>query len=170
MMVFLRLVMHSAWTLCQDTDNKTLSPFYWDQKEFFMLIRITALLLASQFLVAPLSAQENPIEKEVKASLQDLKKPFVMLVTIKIKDATAEKFEAAFAKCRTATRKEKGNEAYSAVRSTKVKNEYVLYERWENFAALQAHLKTPHFVALMTEVSDMFDGAPDVKVFLPTRE
>ena len=137
-----------------------------------MLIRTTPLLLAALFLVMPAYAQEkeNPIEKEVKASLKDLKKPFVMLVTVKIKDGTAEKFEAAFAKARTATRKEKGNKAYSLVRSTKVKNEYVVYERWENFAALQAHMKTPHLTALLTEVGDMFDGHPDVKVFVPTRE
>ena len=137
-----------------------------------MLIRTTPLLLSALFLVMPAYAQEkeNPIEKEVKASLKDLKKPFVMLVTVKIKDGTAEKFEAAFAKARTATRKEKGNKAYSLVRSTKVKNEYVVYERWDNFAALQAHMKTPHLTALLTEVGDMFDGHPDVKVFVPTRE
>jgi quinol monooxygenase YgiN len=137
-----------------------------------MLIRCLPLILAALVLVVPISAQEkeNPIEKEVKASLKDLKKPFVMLVTIKIKDGTAEKFEAAFDKARTETRKEKGNKAYSLVRSTKVKNEYVVYERWEKFAALQTHMKTPHFVALLAEVGDMFDGHPDVKVFIPTRE
>ena len=136
------------------------------------LLRTAPVLCAALFLVSPALAQdkENPIEKEVKASLKDLKKPFVMLVTVKIKDGTAEKFEAAFAKCRTATRKEKGNKAYSLVRSTKAKNEYVVYERWENFAALQTHMKTPHFVALLADVGEMFDGHPEVKVFLPTRE
>jgi quinol monooxygenase YgiN len=137
-----------------------------------MLIRITPLLFAALVLVFPVSAQEkeNPIEKEVKASLKDLKKPFVMLITAKIKDGNAEKFEAAFDKSRTATRKEKGNKAYSLVRSTKVKNEYVVYERWENFAALQAHMKTPHLAALLTEIGEMLDGHPEVKVFIPTRE
>src|SRR6266849_5915215 len=77
-----------------------------EPKGVFMLIRI-APLFTVLFLVAPVVAQEkeNPIEKEVKASLTDLKKPFVMLVTLKIKDGTAEKFEAAFAKARTETRK-----------------------------------------------------------------
>ena len=48
-------------------------------------------------------------------------------VTVKIKDDAAAKFEAAFAKARTATRKEKGNKAYNLNRSTKVANEYVVY-------------------------------------------
>jgi quinol monooxygenase YgiN len=136
------------------------------------LIRSVPFLVVALLLVPPAPAQEkeNPIEKEVKASLKDLTKPFVLYVRIKIKDDTAVKFEAAFAKARTATRKEKGNKAYSLTRSTKVPNEYVVYERWENFAALQTHMKTPHFTALLTEIGDMLDGAPDVKVFLPTRD
>jgi quinol monooxygenase YgiN len=136
------------------------------------LTRATSLLVVALFVAAPACAQEkeNPIEKEVKASLKDPAKPFVMFVHIKIKDGTAAKFEAAFAKARTATRKEKGNKAYSLNRSTKAANEYVVYERWENFAALQAHMKTPHISAVLTEVGAMLDGAPEVKVFLPTRE
>ena len=136
------------------------------------LIRATSPLFLALCLVTTGSAQEkeNPIEKAVKASLKDPTKPFVMLVNLEIKDGTATKLEAAFAKARAATRKEKGNKAYSLNRSTKAPNEYVVYERWENFAALQAHLKTPHFAALLTEVSDMLDGAPEVKVFIPTRE
>jgi quinol monooxygenase YgiN len=136
------------------------------------LIRSLPFLVVALLLVSPAPAQEkeNPIEKEVKASLKDPTKPFALYVRIKIKDDTAVKFEAAFAKARTATRKEKGNKAYSLTRSAKEPNEYVVYERWENFEALRTHLKTPHFAALLTEVGDMVDGAPDVKVFLPTRE
>ena len=137
-----------------------------------LLIRFTPLLIVALLFAASASAQDkaNPIEAEVKANLKDPSKPFVMFFRVKIKDGTAEKFEAAFAKARTATRKEKGNKAYSLNRSTKTASEYVVYERWENFAALQAHMKTPHLVALIAEVHDMFDGAPEVKVFLPTRE
>lgn len=135
-------------------------------------IQNTRLLMAALFLAAPLAAQEkeNPIEKEVKANLKDPTKSFVMLVSLKVKDGTAAKFEAAFAKARTATRKEKGNKAYSLNRSTKVPGEYVVYERWENFAALQAHMQMPHFAVLLTEVGDMLDAAPEVKVFIPAGE
>ena len=136
------------------------------------LIRAMPLVIGVLFLAASAPAQEkeNPIEKEVKANLKDLAKPFVLLVRVKIKDGTAAKFESAFAKARTATRKEKGNKSYSLNRSAKLPNEYVVHERWENFAALQAHLKTPHFATLLTEIGDLLDGAPEVKVFLPTRE
>jgi quinol monooxygenase YgiN len=93
-----------------------------------------------------------------------------MFVHIKIKDGVADKFEAAFAKARTATRKEKGNKAYSLNRSTKAPREYVVYERWHDLAALEAHLKTPHITTLLSEIGDLFDGPPSVTVFVPIRE
>lgn len=134
--------------------------------------RLIAIPFVALAFTVALPAQEkdkpNPIEAAVKASLKDPSKPFVMYVHLKIKDGTAEKFEKAFAKARTATRKEKGNKAYSLTRSTKVPSEYIVYERWENFAALQEHLKAKHTTALLAEVGDMLDGPPDVKIFIPT--
>ena len=136
------------------------------------LFRTLPVLVVAFLVLAPARAQdkENPAEKEVKASLKDLSKPFILYVKIKIKDDTASKFEAAFAKARTATRKEKGNKAYSLTRSAKMPTEYIVYERWLNFEALQAHVKAPHFAALLTDVGDMLDGPPEFKVYLPTRE
>ena len=136
------------------------------------LVLAVMIPLLPLFLAASTHAQdkENPIVKEVKANLKEPGKPFVMFVHLKLKEGNAAKFEAAFAKARTATRKEKGNKAYSLNRSAKAPNEYVVYERWENLAALQSHIKTPHTEALLAEIGDMLDGAPEVKVFLPTRE
>ena len=110
----------------------------------------------------------NPIETEVKESLKDLTKPFVMIVSVKIKDGGAEKFEAAFAKGRAGSRKEKGNLAYEMSRSAKSPNEYIVYEKWKNFEALQSHFKEPHFTGMIAEVGDLLDGHPTVKVFIPT--
>lgn len=137
-----------------------------------MLMRIVPLLLTVLFLAssAPAQDKENPILTEVKANLKDPSKPFVMFVRIKIKDGTATKFEAAFEKARVATRKEKGNKAYNLNRSVKTPSEYVVYERWQDFKALQAHMKTAHITALLGEIGDMLDGAPEVKVFIPTKE
>lgn len=136
-----------------------------------MLFRITLLLLGVVLLALPASAQDkdkpNPIEAEVKANLKDLTKPFVMVVHVKIKDGGAQKFEAAFAKGRAGTRKEKGNVVYEMSRSAKTPSEYIVYERWTNFAALQAHMKAPHLTAMLAEIGELLDGAPQVKVFIP---
>lgn len=134
-------------------------------------VRLLPLLTVLLVFAGQTSAQDkdkpNPIETEVKESLKDLTKPFIMVVSLKIKEGTAAKFEAAFAKGRAGTRKEKGNLIYEMSRSTKNPTEYIVYERWTNFAALQAHLKAPHLTAMLAQVGDMLDGPPSVKVFLP---
>lgn len=128
-----------------------------------------SVALITAFSFAPNAlAQESPIETEVKASLKDLTKPFTLIVRLKLKDGNGPKFEEAFAKAAAETHKEKGNKTYEMSRSAKDANDYLVYERWQDFAALQAHLKAPHFAALLTEVTGMLDGAPEFKVFIPT--
>ncbi len=136
-----------------------------------LLIRIAPVLVVL-FLAAPVPAQDktNPIEAEVKANLKDLTKPFTMIVFVKIKDSGASKFEAAFSKGRAGTRKEKGNISYEMSRSTKNPAEYIVYERWTNFAALQKHMLEPHFTAMIGEIGEWLDGPPSVKVFTPAGE
>ena len=138
------------------------------------LLRADLVCVAAVFLVGAAPGQEkdkpNPIETEVKANLKDLSKPFTMIVTVRIKEGSAAQFEAAFAKGRAGTRKEKGNITYEMSRSTKTPAEYIVYERWTNFAALQAHLKAPHLTAMLAEVGDLLEGAPQVKVYIPAGE
>jgi autoinducer 2-degrading protein len=131
---------------------------------------ILLCLILALALVAPAPAQENPIEKAVKAALKDPSKPFTMMVHVKVKDGAGAKFEAAFAKAIIGTRKEKGNKAYDLNRSIKSPNEYIVYERWQDFAALQAHLKTPHIITLLSDISDLLDGPPEAKAFVPAGE
>jgi quinol monooxygenase YgiN len=125
--------------------------------------------LIAAFVFAPLAtAQEHPIEAEVKASLKDLTKPFTLVVRLKVKDGSGPKFEEAFAKAAAETLKEKGNKGYEMSRSAKDANEFLVYERWQNFASLQAHLKAPYFGELIMLVTGILDGAPEIKVFIPT--
>jgi quinol monooxygenase YgiN len=129
---------------------------------------LLALMVAC--VPAPGQEQEHPIATQVKTSLKDPTKPFTLFIQIKVKEGTSGKFEAAFAKAAKETRKEKGNKAYVLHRSAKEPTEYVIYERWLDLAALQAHLKAAYVTSLLAEVGEMLNGAPDVKVFLPTGE
>jgi quinol monooxygenase YgiN len=128
---------------------------------------LAAFLLVSASLPAQDKDKPHPIEAEVKSNLKDLTKPFIMIVHINVKEGNAAKFEAAFSKGRAGTRKEKGNLAYEMSRSTKNPIEYIVYERWTNFAALQTHLQAPHFKAMIGEIGELLDGPPSVKVFIP---
>lgn len=129
-----------------------------------------AFLATTAMSVAADDEKPNPIVAEVKANLKDVAKPFTMLVFIQVKEGSEEKFEAAFAKAIAGTRKEKGNLAYQLNRDVKKRGAYVVYERWNDLAALDAHMKTPHIAALRRETGDLRAGPSEVKVFVPAGE
>jgi quinol monooxygenase YgiN len=130
------------------------------------------LLLVASGLAGPTVAQEkeHPIVATVRASVKDASKPFTILVHLKVKEGAGEKFEAAFARALTETRKEKGMLAYDLNRSTKNPSEYVVYERWRDVAALQAHLKTTHIQGLFAAVGDLLSEPPQADVLVPAGE
>ena len=111
---------------------------------------------------------DDPILRSVKENLSDPTKPFTLLLRFKVKEGQGPKFEAAMAKAVKETRKEKGNLAYELSRSAKGSN-YIIYERWENVAALGAHLKTAHFKNAATEVAPLLEKDNEVDLFVPVR-
>jgi quinol monooxygenase YgiN len=114
--------------------------------------------------------KENPVITAVKSRLKNPDKPFTLIVRVQVKEGAGKQFEAAFAKAITATRKEKGNLAYELNRDTQDPSRYLVYERWKDLAALEAHLKTPHILALFEELPKVTDGAPESQVLLPAGE
>jgi (4S)-4-hydroxy-5-phosphonooxypentane-2,3-dione isomerase len=134
--------------------------------------RIVLAVAFSTIASVAVAADEkpSPIVAEVKANLKDASKPFTMLVFIQVKEGAEEKFEAAFAKAIAGTRKEKGNLAYQLNRDVKKRGAYIVYERWQNLAALAAHMKTDHIATLRSETGELRVGASEVKVFVPAGE
>lgn len=130
---------------------------------------VIAVLILSALVVPRASAQEqpNPIAVQVKASLKDSSKPFTMIVRLQAKEGAAAKFEAAFSKAIKPTRAEKGCLAYELNRDTKTPTTYLLYERWQDLASLEAHLKTAHITTLLKELGDLLASAPEVQVLIP---
>ena len=137
-------------------------------------IRVLAPAVALTALLFSVSAagqeKDDPIVGAVKPHLTDASKPFTMLVHIKVKDGSAEKFEAAFAKAVKGTRQEKGNLAYDLNRDAQEAGKYLVYERWRNLAGLEAHVKTPHITSLLAEVGDMLAAPPEIRVLTPAAE
>jgi quinol monooxygenase YgiN len=127
----------------------------------FLLVAV--LLSVAQ---AQEKSKDDPILRAAKESLSDTTKPFTLVVRFKVKEGQGAKFEAAMGKAVKETRKEKGNLAYELSRSAKGSN-YIIYERWENLAALEAHMKTAHFKNATAEVAPLLDGGIDVDLFVP---
>lgn len=133
-----------------------------------MSLLMTAALALSA--VVPVQEQEHPALTRVKASVKDPTKPFIMIITFKVKEGQGPKFEAAFAKAIAETRKEKGCRAYTLSCNGKNPTEYVLYEHWDNVDALAAHLKTDHLKQLGKDREGTTEGNAEVKVMVPVGE
>ena len=131
------------------------------------------LVTLAAVLAAPLlaTAQErHPIAAQVAAAVKDPARPFTLVISAKVKDGTADKFEAAFAKAQKETRKEKGCLTYDLNRDPRAAGRYLVYERWKDLAALEAHLTSDHIKALFGEIGPVFDGEPEVKILVPAGE
>jgi quinol monooxygenase YgiN len=126
------------------------------------MLTLTSLALCT--ILTPAAESDHPVVATVRATIQDASKPFVLVVHIKVKDGAGPKFERAFAEAAKTTRKESGNRVYDLSRSTKNPNEYLLYERWDNLAALAAHVQTPHFQKAVAAIGEIGDGPPDIRV------
>ncbi len=136
------------------------------------LVAATVVLALATLCFSPVAGQEkpNPIAAQVKASLKDPGKPFTMVVGLRTKEGAGEKVETAFAPAIKATRGEKGCLAYDLNRDTKAPEQYLVYERWQSLAALEAHLKSPHIATLLAALGDLLAAPPEVRVLLPAGE
>jgi quinol monooxygenase YgiN len=114
--------------------------------------------------------KENPVITFVKSRLKNPDKPFTLIVRVQVKEGAGKQFEAAFAKAIPASRKEKGNLAYDLNRDTQDPSRYLVYERWKDLAALEAHLQTPHLKALLAELPKVTVGALESQVLLAAGE
>jgi quinol monooxygenase YgiN len=101
-----------------------------------------------------------------KKDLSDVTKPFTLMIQFTVKEGQAKKFEAAMAETVKGTRKEKGNLAYELSRTTLGRG-YVIYERWENLAALEAHLKTAYYKTALDGVVPLLEKDTTVELLVP---
>jgi quinol monooxygenase YgiN len=133
-------------------------------------IMLAMLMLALVVSVASAQEKENPLLTQIRASLKDPNKPFTMMVMVRVKEGAEKQFEEAFAKAIRGTRQEKGNRAYDLNRDAKMPTAYVVYERWQDLAALEAHLRTPHITTLLAEIGDLLAAPPEGRAFIPAGE
>lgn len=128
-------------------------------------ITIIAALALTSAPQAP--EQDNPVVALVKSSVKDTSKPFTLTVRMKVKAGENQKFEEAFAKLAKESRKETGCRAYHMNRGTKEPNVYLVYERWANLAALEAHMRAAYFLEAVEKTGPMTDGPADLAILVP---
>ncbi len=129
------------------------------------LFALPVLALAGMFSAAP-GADDHPVVALVKSKVKDPAKPFALFVTIKAKSGKEKELEAAFAPCIAATKKEPGCLAYELNRDSDEPTIYVMFEKFKNVAALEAHLKLEHTTKLLKALPPLTDGEIKAKVYV----
>ncbi|MCW5747041.1 MAG: antibiotic biosynthesis monooxygenase [Alphaproteobacteria bacterium] len=87
-----------------------------------------------------------------------------VIATLTIKPGTNSDFEATMGKLAAAVRaNEPGNKLY-ALHKTEDANVYVMLERYDDQAALEAHRAAPHFKELGRKLGDYLAARPQVQV------
>ena len=137
---------------------------------FVALAAVAAVCLLARPAALAQDEDQHPILAQAKAALKDPAKPFTLAVRLKLQADSAGQFEKIFAKAAKLARAEKGCRAYELSRDAKGESRYLVYERWDNLAALEAHIKSPHFLELSDEVGPMLDGEPEIDVLVPAGE
>ncbi len=133
-------------------------------------VMLAAAVLGLMVLVASGGAAEekpNRIVAQVRSTVEDPARPFVMLLTLQTKDGQGAKLEAAMAKAIKLTLREKGCLNYDLSKDPKNPTQFVLYERWQNLPSLEAHLKARHITVLLKELDALLVGPPQVRVLVP---
>jgi quinol monooxygenase YgiN len=144
--------------------------------EATMRTRLSAggVFLLAALLLLPASAtaqeKENPVLTFVKSRVKNTDKPFTLVILLQVKKGSGAKLEAAFAKASRPTHKEKGCLAYDLNRDTEKPERYVVYERWQNLKALEAHLNTAHIKKLLADLPELLAGMPEPRVLIPAGE
>ena len=89
----------------------------------------------------------------------------VVIANVVLKDASDGMFVEAAQNCIECTRKEEGNISYNLFSNTEDGNKYSFVEEWESQAALDAHMKTPHFKEFGKAIGDLLAAALEIKVY-----
>jgi quinol monooxygenase YgiN len=110
--------------------------------------------------------EDHPAVALVKSKVKDPAKPFALFVTIKAKPGKEKELEAVCAPCIAATKKELGCLAYELNHDPDDSTAYLMFEKFKNVAALEAHLKQDHTKKLLDSLGPLTDGEIKAKVYL----
>lgn len=136
-----------------------------------VLVRSLFALLAFTLAVTSASAADDapmhPVAAGAAAAVADSDAPFVMAVRFLVREGLENDFIAAMADPCEQTAKESGNLAYELSVDPSNARAFLLYEKWENVAALDSHLKQPYLVKLGGALGDLLSEPPSIAYYVP---
>ena len=93
----------------------------------------------------------------------------VVIADVILKEGTESDFVSAAQACIESTRLEEGNISYKLFSDTENGSQYSFVEEWTSQEALNAHMKTPHFIEFGKSIGDLLGAPLDLKVYMAER-
>lgn len=111
--------------------------------------------------------QEHPALTAVRGKLKSLETPFTLLVSYTIKPGTESEFAVEANAAAIETRKEPGNIAYEFHLGTEDPTKILLFEKWQDFAALAHHFTLPHTHTILSKMGEIAASPLELEVYEP---
>ena len=128
--------------------------------------RLLAAALALTLLGPAFARQdkEPPIAKEkepdLMARLKKVKGPFSLIVSFQVKKGEEKTLLEAAKPAIAATIGEKGCKRYELHQDIENPTKFVMFERWDSFADLEAHMASAHTKKLIATLHEVAAGPP----------
>ncbi len=89
----------------------------------------------------------------------------IVAAHVTVKDGMGSEFVKVAQDAIAGTRKEPGNISYTLFTSTEDPNKLLFFEEWKSRADLEAHTKTPHYLALGKANADLVAQPTVLKIY-----
>jgi quinol monooxygenase YgiN len=132
-------------------------------------LRLLAVCLLIGFTGAnALGQDKDPPEKvkepDLMARLKKVKGSFSLIVSFRVKKGEEKAFLAAAKPAIAATVKEKGCKRYELHQDLETPTKFVLVERWDSVADIEAHMAADHTKKLLSTLGKIADGPPKIEI------
>lgn len=114
---------------------------------------------------APAGPTTEDLIAPIRAQLADPNAPFDIFIKITLIPGQEQAFEEAFASRMAATRAEPGNRMFELSVHPTMSNVYLLHERWENLAAVEAHMELDHMKTFWPIYFPMIARIPEFEIY-----
>jgi quinol monooxygenase YgiN len=113
-------------------------------------------LMTISLMSLPALAADAPgdLFGRLKAKVKD-DQPFQLLIQIKLKPGTEQKFAAEATKAAKETAREPGCEMYSFFDDLEQPGTVIVFEKWKSVAALKSHLEQPYTQSLLKLLGEL---------------
>ena len=127
----------------------------------FLLIGFTGAIALGQDKEPPLAKEKEP---DLMARLKKVEGSFSLIVSFQVKKGEEKTLLDAAKPCIAATVKEKGCKRYELHQDLETPTKFVMFERWDSVADIEAHMGAAHTKKLLATLAKIADGPPKFEI------